>query len=293
MRHAQSLVVCCAIALAATAQAQSLDGPYPTGASDPYLQGTAYGGAAAQPSSARGIFLGTIAALIAQGVGTGIGTALAHGLGGSITKWFSGAPGPGKKYAQPARMQQPKNDLDEHGNLQAGIAYEVNAIGRDGTQAVNPARHVFRTGDRFQVFYRTTLPGRVSVVNVDPRGNQSRIDAVDVAAGQLAVLGPYQFVDGKGTETLKLLIEPCSSPLLTAATRRIVKAGAASAAADSALRIAPCGNATPRDRRSKSRSIQKASVEGSTVFALDPLSGDEISSGRVQAREIRISLQHR
>ena len=178
--------------------------------------------------------------------------------------------------------------------LHAGVAYEVHLIGRDGaTEAVDPARHVFRTGDRFQVYYRPTLPGRINVSNVDPQGSESRIDNVEVAAGQLAALGPYQFVDAKGNETLKLVLEPCSSPVLTASTRTIVKADAAVSASAPAARIGDCGDLKVRGMRAKTRTIRKTTMDGSTMFALDPLSKDEIRSGAVGARELRIALQHR
>jgi hypothetical protein len=294
MRHLRSLALCCATALAAAAHAQSLDGDVPASTLDPYAQGTSYGSGYAQGAGTRSIFLGTIAALIAQGVGSGIGNALAQGLGGSITRWFGGDTGTGRKGTQQALAGRDPGEPDESAGLQAGVAYEVDAIGRDGsTKAVDPARHVFRTGDRFQVFYRTTLPGRVRVFNIDPRGSESRIDSLEVAAGQLVALGPYQFVDGKGAETLKLVLAPCSSQVLTAATRAIVKAGTVQAAADPALRISDCGDAKLRGLRSKTRSIRKTSIDGSTVFALDPMTTDEISTGRVDAREVRIALQHR
>ena len=294
MRHAKPLAFCCALALAGIANAQSLDSQVPTMTPDPYAQ-SIYGGAVAQRPSTRSLFVGTIATLLAQALGSGIGAAVSQGLGGSITKWFNGEPGASVMGASPQPVATPmKSDRETPTALHAGLAYEVHLIGRDGAaRAVDPARHVFHTGDRFQVYYRPTLPGRVSVFNTNPRGSESRIDSVDIAAGQLAALGPYQFVDAKGQETLKLVLEPCSSPALTAATRGIVKVAALSGAADPAVRITDCGDPRTRGLRAKARTIRKTTMQGATAFVLDPLSSDEIRSGLVGAREVQIPLQHR
>ena len=234
--------MCCALAFAGAAGAQSLDAQVSPTVQDPYAQ-SAYGGAVVQRPSTRSVFVATLAALIAQGLGNGIGTALSQGLGGSITQWFTGAPSAGDAGMRQAFDASAKGDREMPAGLHAGVAYEVHLIGRDGaTKAVDPARHVFRTGDRFQVYYRPTLPGRIDVLNVDPQGGESRIDNVEVAAGQLAALGPYQFVDAKGDETLKLVLEPCSSPVLTASTRTIVKADAAISASAPAARIGECSD---------------------------------------------------
>jgi hypothetical protein len=283
--------LCCALTLAGIANAQSLDPPLPTSTPDPYAQ-SMYGGTVAQGPSTRSIFVGTIAALIAQGLGSGIGASLSQVIGGSITKWFTREPS--ATGAAPSLATPMKSERDTRTALQAGIAFEVQLIGRDGvSRAVDPARHVFRTGDRFQVYYRPTLPGRINVSNVNPRGNESRIDNVEVAAGQLATLGPYQFIDAKGVETLKLVLEPCSSPVLTAATRGIVKVATNSVTSDAAVRIGDCGDMRTRAMRAKTRTIKKTTMDGSTAFALDPLSSEEIRSGLVGAREVQISLQHR
>jgi len=293
MRHAKPLAFCCALALAGIANAQLLDSQVPTMTPDPYAQ-SMYGGAIAQRPSTRSIFVGTIATLLAQALGSGIGAALSQGLGGSITKWFSGEPSAGAMGPGQSMATQVKSERETPTGLHAGVAYEVHLIGRDGTaRAVDPARHVFRTGDRFQVYYRPTLPGRVNVYNVNPQGSESRVDSAEMAAGQLAALGPYQFVDAKGQETLKLVLEPCSSPMLTAATRGIVKVGAAPAVANPAVQISDCGDARMRGVRAKTRTIRKTTMEGSTAFALDRLSNDEIKSGLVGSRELQISLQHR
>ncbi len=283
-----------ALVLAASVQAQSLDPQNPAGPLDPYAQNP-YAGTVVQRPGTRSLFVGTLTALIAQGLGSGIGNALSQGFGGSIARWFSDEPNADQSIA--GRPGPSSRDQEGRSALHAGAAYEVQHIGRDGSAtAVDPARHVFATGDRFQVLYRTTLPGRVQVFNVDPHGGESRIDSIELAAGQLAALGPYQFVDTKGKETLKLVLQPCSTPTLAAATRRILKTAAATAtptAAAHALRIGDCGDERTRGMRAKARSIRKTTMEGTTAFALDALSDDEIGSGLVAAREIKIGLLHR
>jgi hypothetical protein len=175
----------------------------------------------------------------------------------------------------------------------AGVAYEVHLLGQDGAaQPVDATRHVFSTNDRFQVYYRPALPGRVSVLNVNPQGRESQIDSVEVAAGQLTALGPYQFVGAKGKETLKLVLQPCISPSFASETRAIVKTSQSSTTVP-AFRLGQCADALPRSARAKTRTIRKVTVEGSTAFALDPLSSEEMQSGRLDTREIRIALQHR
>ena len=301
MRPVRSLARCIAIAIAiafaATAHAQSMES-LPAGMPDPALPG-ATGVTLPSGPSARSIFVGTIAALLAQGVGS----ALSQGLAGSITRWFSSGSAPSEARA-PQPMATPmggdaapmKREPDVASAPNAGVAFEVHAMAADGaSRPVDPAKHVFRTGDRFQVYYRPTLPGRVEVFNINPSGIESRVDGVEVAAGQLATLGPYRFVDAKGLEALKLVLAPCGSPALASQTRSIVKAGAASGAAATppAVRIAECGDPRMRSMGVKTRTITRTTQEGSTSFALDPLSRSELSSGLMGAREVRITLQHR
>ena len=232
-----------------------------------------------QGQQARTMFFGTIAALLAQG----LGSALSQGLSTSITRWFEGA----KSGERPMRTPDAPSRV-------VGVAYEVHVVdGNGGSYAVDPAQHVFHTGDRFQVHFRPALPGRITVSNVDPRGNESRIDLSQVAAGQLATLGPYRFVDSKGRETLKLRLEPCSSPTLAAASRAIVKAQASAPSDASSMRISDCSDALARGNAAKTRAITKTSVDGATSFALDPMERDEMTSGHLMARELAITLQHR
>lgn len=180
------------------------------------------------------------------------------------------------------------------GQLYAGFAYEVHALGAGGyAQPIDPASHAFRTGDRFKVVYRPSLPGQVDVYNINAAGQSSHIDTLSVAAGQLAELGPYEFADMKGNETLILSLSPCSSPALMTATRNIVKVpDGASMSGGGAFQLSQCGSPVTRGLRTKTRDIRKVSVESGTSFGLDPLSSAEVSSGEVAPRQITISLQH-
>jgi len=301
MRHIRSLARCIAIAVAfAFADAVHADSMESLPAAMPDITVPVATGVATPPGpSARSIFVGTIAALLAQGVGN----ALSQGLAGSITRWFSSGPAPNAARA-PQPMATPmgvdaapmRREADVASSPNAGVAFEVHALAADGTsRPVDPAKHVFRTGDRFQVHYRPTLPGRVEVFNINPRGIESRVDSVEVAAGQLATLGPYRFVQEKGMEALKLVLAPCASPPLASQTRNIVKAGAGpgTATTPAAMRIAQCGDPRTRSLAVKARTITRTTQEGSTSFALDPLSRGELSSGLIGAREVRIALQHR
>lgn len=177
--------------------------------------------------------------------------------------------------------------------LFAGLAFEVHAVlPGGGTAPVNPATHEFRTGDRFVVFYRPTMPGQMDVFNINPAGQQSHIDRVDLAAGQLAQLGPYEFAAMTGDEQLRLVLSPCSTPELLAATRDIVNVSAVALTAPS-FSLAGCSPQTRSVREHRTRDIRKVAVEGTTAFALDPVSATEFSSGQVTPREVTIRFRHR
>lgn len=307
------------VALAGTANAQV------SGEPEAFYSPGMESAVSAPRAGTRGLFVATLAALIAQGLGNGVGTALSQGIGGSITKWFGAEPGAGSassassssgsaglpdpvgpmgvsgtmssmgSASPPARLTPTRapvaGEPSPAAGLQAGVAYEVHLIGPDlAVRPVDPARHVFHTGDRFQVHYRPSLPGRVRVFNLNPRGTESRIDSVKVAAGQLVSLGPYRFVGAQGDETLKLVLQPCSTPEMATATRSIVKVSALSGAAKPALRVGDCGAA---DTHARVRSIGKATMDGATAFALDPLTNREARSGQIAPRELSISLRHR
>lgn len=284
-------ILSCALAASGAAAAQALNTADPN-FHDAAGQSAYDGGAAPEISATRGIFLATVAKLIAQGVGAEIGGSLWKGAGGWITKWFGDKPASSTNTPVKQDASTVKTTRDTSVPPHAGIAYEVHLIGRDGAaRPVDPARHVFHTNDEFLVYYRPALPGRVKVFNVGPRGDESRIDAVEVAAGQLATLGPYRFVEDKGRETLKLMLEPCNSPALTAVTRRIVNVSAGSTTKP-ALRLADCRDLTANAARAAARTIDRITVDGATTFALDPLSREEAKSGLLAAREVRIAFQH-
>jgi hypothetical protein len=187
---------------------------------------------------------------------------------------------------------QPGSGAAESG-VYAGIAYEVHAIGAGGASApVDPARHEFRTGERFVVYYRPALPGRMEVYNINPAGQQIRIDSVELAAGQLATLGPYEFAALTGDEQLRLVLTPCSTPELLLATRDIVKV-AAPVTTGPGLGMSACGPATRSIAAPATRDIRKVALDGTTAFALDPVSAAERSSGQFAPREVTILFRHR
>lgn len=188
-------------------------------------------------------------------------------------------------------------------DLFAGLAFEVHMLTADGqTVAVNPATHEFRTGDRFVIFFRPTLPGRMEVYNVNAAGQQTQIDLQTIAAGQLAKLGPYEFAAMTGDEQLKLVIIPCSSPELAVATRDIVNVATtnqqAPADSDGQLNVSACQPVVRsargvRTRDIRTRDIRRVALEGNTGFALDPISNQERSSGNLAPREVSIVMRHR
>jgi hypothetical protein len=176
------------------------------------------------------------------------------------------------------------------GEIFAGLAFEVHAVMPGGaTVPVNPATHEFRTGDRFVLHYRPTLPGQMTVFNINPAGTQSQIDRVDLAAGQLAQLGPYEFAAMTGDDRLRLVLSPCSTPELLAATRDIVNVAGA---APGALNLAACSPVTRSIRNVPTRDIRKVGVDGTTAFALDPVSASEFGSGQLAPREVTIVFRH-
>jgi hypothetical protein len=184
-------------------------------------------------------------------------------------------------------------------NLYAGLAYEVQAIGRSGeTLTVDPATHYFATGDRFIVMYRPSLPGQVAIYNVNPLGQEKKIDAVNVAAGELTRLGPYEFRHNAGTEVMRLILSPCLNDGLMATTRDIVKVddmqpvGAASPPA-SALNLPSCSMVAAQSARPQTRDIVKVGAEEGTMFALDPVAQQEVQSGNYTARELTLTFNHR
>ncbi|MEO8016332.1 MAG: hypothetical protein ABI769_00835 [Pseudomonadota bacterium] len=177
--------------------------------------------------------------------------------------------------------------------MYAGIAYEIHLLGANGaTTAVDPASYYFRTGDRFRVYYRPALPGQVDVFNVNAAGQNAHIDTINVAAGELASLGPYEFANLTGEETLILRLSACVTPSLLGYTRDIIKSS--DTPMTSAPQIASCGDVVTRGiKLPPTRDIRKVSVEDGTSFALDPISNSEMSSGQFAPRQVTITLHHR
>ncbi len=206
----------------------------------------------------------------------------------TATPGYPGAPGANGGYPNTGGGTYPGDQL------YAGFAYEIHALGAGGyAQPIDPATHAFRTGDRFKVVYRPSMPGQVDVYNINAAGQQSRIDTLNVAAGQLAELGPYEFANMKGSETLVLSLSPCSTQALMTATRDIVKVPDAMGSTAGTFQLDQCDATITRGlKKTKTRDIRKVSVEGGTSFGLDPLSQAEIRSGDVAPRQITITLQH-
>jgi hypothetical protein len=192
---------------------------------------------------------------------------------------YPGYPADGSQPQQPA--------------LYAGVAYEIHALDARGTgHVVDPATYEFRTGDRFRVHYRPSLPGRIDVYNINAAGRRSLIDTVSVAGGALETLGPYEFANLTGNETLLLQLSPCSDATLLAATRDIVKAGDDMQVATAGFQMSACTAATRAVSKIPTRDIRKVGTEGGTSFALDPLLPAELSSGDVAPRTVTITLHH-
>jgi hypothetical protein len=243
-------------------------------------------------------------------------------------------PRTGQAVAPTATSYTPATTSPDQSALYAGVAYEVHAVlPTGGTTPINAATYEFHTGDRFVVHFRPSLPGRMEVYNVNPLGQQTRIDSVNMAAGQLTTLGPYQFAATTGDESLRLILSPCGNDSLYAQTRDIVNVsntavgglpavstapptslppaagtapaialpgvGAAptaalTAGAPTTLALPNCGAPTTRSvSKVKTRDIQKVAVDGTTSFALDPVLRTELSSGQLAPREITIYFHHR
>jgi hypothetical protein len=278
-----------------------------------------------KPSFLRELFAGTIGAIL-QGIGGSAPGALVQGLTGTIVGWFdkknnAAAAYPPAQYPYPATNGYPNaysyepqlydprtgqlsatnpqayysRDAAAYGDtmLVAGVAYEVHALAADDSALpINPATYAFRTGDRFVVHFRPSLPGRMEVYNINPLGQQTRIDATNMAAGQLMTLGPYQFTATKGEDALRLVLMPCARNDLLVATRDIVNLAVdpASQAAATRFPLASCD--APMTRSVTTRDIAKVAVDGTTSFALDPVSALERASGQLDPREVTVVFHH-
>jgi hypothetical protein len=178
----------------------------------------------------------------------------------------------------------------------AGVAYEVHVVDAQGNTApVDPNAYVFRTGQRFVVYYRPSLPGQMEVFNVNAQGKETKIDDAPMAAGQLAKLGPYEFSGAPGEESLVIVMSPCSTPDLLTHTRDIVAVGAGPAkdAGAPRLRLNACGTTTRGlNARVRTRDIKKVGIEGPTMYALDPVSDADVASGATAPRRVAIKFRH-
>ena len=175
--------------------------------------------------------------------------------------------------------------------IYAGFAYEVHKLAFGQSAPVDPANHIFRSGDQFVLYYRPTLPGRIEVYNINPQGLSFKVDESNVAAAQLVKLGPYQFTDPPGDESLRVVLFPCGSPELAMLTRNIVKV--ADMGGIQGVQLRECAMPSLQQNPVQTRNIQKVLVEGRTGFALDPLANSEVNSGVIAAREVAIRFNHR
>jgi hypothetical protein len=177
----------------------------------------------------------------------------------------------------------------------AGVAYEIHLQRPGGADvAVDPMHHTFHTGDRFVLYYRPTLPGVMTVYNTDPTGKTKQIDTQDIAAGQLAKLGPYRFVKDTGRETLRLVLNPCASKELLVATRSIVRVEADDESPVAAPRSMPLQSCAAKasSHGMATRGIERVDTEGNTAFAMERALPDEESSGKYAPRGITIHFLH-
>ena len=175
-------------------------------------------------------------------------------------------------------------------SLQAGVAYQVSLVGRDGTRAlVDPAQRRFNSGERVEVTYQTNLPGIVEIFNIDSTGRQELIDQKQVGAAQLTILGPYEFVNAKGDEVLRISLRPCVNDKAGTHTRGMMRAQINPELSGTLL---SCEDPALKQNKVATRGIAKVSVEGGTNFALDPVSRAEIASGQLAPREVNIRFVH-
>ena len=171
--------------------------------------------------------------------------------------------------------------------LHAGIAYEVLMLAGDGGKvSVDPTKHVFSSGERFEVTYRPNFPGVVEVFNIDPTGKEALIDKLRLQAAELGTLGPYEFVGEKGEDLLRIVLHPCKPQATTRGISRVEMRPEV----DRAMR--GCDETERSPPRVATRSIAKVAREDGTAFALDPVSRSEIDSGRLAPREVVIRFRH-
>jgi type II secretory pathway pseudopilin PulG len=265
-------------------------------------QQRAAAGVAPSGPSMKEVFAGTIAAVV-QASGGALLTGVAQVVTGRLVDWFSQKLDSGgattEQFAAAAAldgtMVPPPPDPGQAapGDIAAGLAFEVHRLDPGGaTMLVDPAVHEFRSGDRFVVFFRPSMPGRMDIYNINPVGQQTLIDVQELAAGQLTRLGPYEFTATTGDEQLRLVMQPCSTPQLVATTRDIVRVPD-TVPAQAGMQLQDCNvSATRSVRDVPTRDIRKVTEEDGTQFALDLLSEEEVASGEVAPREVTIRFRH-
>lgn len=251
--------------------------------------------------SMKDLFAGTLAAVV-QASGGALLTGVAQVLTGRLVDWFghkvAPAPDPGQAALEAPSPDGSAASLQSSGSVApesvaAGLAFEVHRLDPGGaTLLVDPSVHEFRTGERFVVFFRPSLPGRMDIYNINPAGQQNLIDTQELAAGQLTRLGPYEFTATTGDEQLRLVMQPCTTPQLVSATRDIVRVSD-TAPGESGIALQACNISATRSARAlPTRDIRKVTVEDGTRFALDPLTAEELASGQVSPREVTIGFRH-
>lgn len=272
-------------------------------------QRRAAGTATASGPSMKEVFAGTLAAVVQASGGALLG-GVAQFLTGQLVDWFSKKVGPDAAPADqfaaasaadgttagsapdPGQAANEPNPGLPAG-IVAGLAFEVHRLQPGGaTVLVDPAVNEFRTGERFVVYFRPSLPGRMDVYNINPAGQQVLIDTQQLAGGQLTRLGPYEFTAATGDEQLRLVLQPCSTPQLVSATRDIVRVQD-NVPVQGGIELQSCTTSATRSLRSvPTRDIRKVTVEDGTRFALDPLSDQEVASGHVAPREVTLRFSH-
>lgn len=269
----------------------------------------------------KDIFAGTVAAVVQASGGALLG-GIAQVVTGRVVDWFSQKLVSGGASAQPSAAapaadgqfaevaadpgaSMPMSSTPEQlaatagampvgtGEIAAGLAFEVHRLEPDGaTSLVDPAVHEFRTGERFVVFFRPSLPGRMEIHNVNPAGRQMLIDTQELAAGQLTRLGPYEFTATTGDEQLRLVMHPCTTPQLVSATRDIVRVPD-TVPPQGGLQLQDCATMVTRSVQAvQTRDIRKVTVEDGTRFALDLVTPEELASGQLAPRQVTLRFRH-
>ncbi|HPF27601.1 MAG: hypothetical protein R3F58_01510 [Steroidobacteraceae bacterium] len=265
----------------------------------------------ARPAPIRELFAQTLSSVVQSSL-SAVSLGVTELLVGRISSWFSRRAQRPRPIIGPETMtgaaagQTPQDQMVASAApespvaapaLHVGLAYEIMLVMPDGhRRIVDPASHVFMTGDRILLELRPAQPGWLDVVNVDPSGRTRALDSRTLAAGELLTLGPYEFVDVKGADVLRLVLSPCSSPQLTDRTRSLVNVAAIPDAnrLEPQLQLVRCSDGRTRSAVPVvSRSIRKVEQDEGTSFALDPVGAAELASGQLQAREVQIVLQHR